>query len=74
MEARQRRLSSCECGRGGLGVSGRRGRTFRVGQKFLAQGAEAEALVEASGLGLFQHFWAAIHPMEPEEAPSLQLE
>lgn len=30
-------------------------------------------LVEATALGLFQHPWAPIHPMQLEEAPSLQL-
>lgn len=57
-------LSSCLVGRGG---------TFRTGQRLLAQGAEAEVLVEAPGLGLFQHLWAPIHSMQLEEAPSLQL-
>ena len=53
-------LSSCLVGRGG---------TFRTGQRLLAQSAEAEVLVEAPGLGLFQHLWAPVHSMQLEEAP-----
>lgn len=56
-----------------LGCWGRRGHTFGAGQRLPAQGAEAEVLVEAAGLGLFQHCWAPIYPMQLEEAPSLQL-
>lgn len=57
----------------GLGCRGGRGSTFGVGQRLLAQGTEAEALVKAMGLGPFQHPWAPIHPMQLEEALSLQL-
>lgn len=56
-----------------LGCWARRGSTFGAGQRLLAQGAEAEVLVKATGPGLFQHPWAPIHPMKLEEAPSLQL-
>lgn len=56
-----------------LGYWGRWGSTFRAGQRLLAQGAETEALIETAGSGLFQHPWAPIHPMQLEEAPSLQL-
>lgn len=52
---------------------GGKGSTFRTGQRLLAQDAEAEILVEATGSGPFQHPWAPIHPMQLEEAPSLQL-
>lgn len=72
--ARQRGSVKVHLVRGwALGCRGGRESTFGAGQRFLAQGAEAEALVEAAGLGLFQHPWASIHPMQLEEAPSLQL-
>lgn len=54
-------------------MSSERGSTFSAGQRLLAQGAEAELLVEAAGPGLFQHCWAPIHPVQLQEAPSLQL-
>lgn len=52
---------------------GGRGSTFRTGQRLLAQDAEAEVLVEATGSGLFQHLWAPVYSVQLEEAPSLQL-
>lgn len=52
---------------------GGRGRTFRTGQRLLAQDAETEVLVEAAGSGLVQHLWAPIHSVQLEEAPSVQL-
>lgn len=39
----------------------------------MAQDAETEVLVEATGSGLVQHLWAPIHSVQLEEAPSVQL-
>lgn len=49
------------------------GSTFRVGQRLLAQGTEAKVVVQATCMRLLQHFWASIHPLHLEKAPSLQL-
>lgn len=51
-------------------MSDGRGSTFRAGKRLLTLGAEAEALIEtecpcdSAALG-------SIHPMQPEETPSL---